>query len=164
MVKPAGTFEKLSVNVSAAGPRFWTEARKAVGTSAPFEGTEYTASCATLSAKPGCVGRDRDMDDALGNEVRIRRRSGDDLDRVRPALRSRRRGCLDISRTVDRDRPALRGLRGERVGIGQARVNLHGEGRGCILVGRHNPRAFGDREHRDGGAIERDRVGAIAVR
>ncbi len=42
--------------MSAAGPRFWIEARKAVGSCAPLNGTVNCGSVATVKFMPGCVG------------------------------------------------------------------------------------------------------------
>ena len=53
---PLGTFENVRLYVSAAGPRFWIEARKAVGSCAPLNGTVNCGSVATVKWMPGCVG------------------------------------------------------------------------------------------------------------
>ena len=42
--------------MSAAGPRFWIVARKAVGSWAPLNGTVNSGSGATAKVMPGCVG------------------------------------------------------------------------------------------------------------
>src|ERR1700722_3252205 len=53
-VKPAA-FEKVTLNVSAAGPVFWIDARNADGSWAPLTGTVKIVSGAMLSVTPGGV-------------------------------------------------------------------------------------------------------------
>src|SRR5579871_4999171 len=54
-VKPAGTLLKLRLNVSAAGPVFWMDARNADCSCAPFTGTENWLSAVTFKFTPGVV-------------------------------------------------------------------------------------------------------------
>ena len=51
-VKPEA-FENVTLNVSAAGPIFWIDARKAEGSCAPPTGTVNTESVAMLNVTPG---------------------------------------------------------------------------------------------------------------
>ena len=84
---------------------------------------------------PRLSGRDRHLDGGLCFEVGVGLRLRDDLDRVGPALQPRRRRRGDVAAGVDRDGPPGRGVRGQVIGIGEARLDVGLEGDRGVLVG-----------------------------
>ena len=149
--------------MSAAGPRFWIVARKAVGSWAPLKGTVNCGSGATVKCDPRLRGRDRHLDGRLRFEVGVGLRLRDDLDRIGAALEPRRGRRGDVAAAVDRDRPARRGVGREVVGVGEAGLDVGREGDGRVLVGGEGRGAGRDLEHVARVAVERDRIGAVAV-
>ena len=112
---------------------------------------------------PRLRGRDRHLDGRLRLEVGVGLRLGDDLDRIGAALEARRGRRGDVAAAVDRDRPARRGVGREGVGVGEAGLDVGRERDRRVLVGGERRWAGRDLEHVARVAVERDRIGAVAV-
>ena len=87
-VNPLGTLENVRLYVSAVGPVLWITAWKAVGIWAPLNGTVNSGVRLRRQRHARLRGRDRHVDGGLRHQVRVRRRLGDDLDRIRTALKA----------------------------------------------------------------------------
>ena len=87
--------------MSAAGPRFWIVARKAVGSCAPLKGTVNMRVGRDGEGDPRLRRRDRHVDGRLRHEVGIGLRLRDDLDRIGAALEPRRGRRGDVAVAVD---------------------------------------------------------------
>ena len=122
-----------------------------------------TGSGSTAQRHARLGGRDRHVDDALRDEVRVRRRLCDDLDRERAALQARRRGHGHLAvASMLTVQPG--GTLAARLYV-SARLVLTTdlERDWCVLVGRERRRVGRDRQHIRCVAVQADGVGAVAV-